>query len=77
MTIEADVFRRMAVETSSESSDDFLKNFPGYINRFTDFVNNHPFFTFLVLLFVLFFIGAIIDRVKSGKWFYQRSSGKN
>lgn len=67
MTIEADVFRRMAVETSSVSSGNFVKSAPWDISRFTDCVYSHPVFTLLVVLLIIFVTGAIINRVRFSK----------
>ena len=64
MTIEADMFRRMAFEDSIySSSNDPWK----YVDPVTTFVGNHCIFSFCVLVVV----GLVIDRLNSGKWFFQ------
>jgi hypothetical protein len=64
MTIEADVFRRMAVKDSTYGSSNDPLN---YIDPLTTFVGDHYIFCFCMLVV----IGLVIYRLKSYKWFFQ------
>ena len=64
MTIEADVFRRMAVEDSTYGSSNDPLN---YIDPLTMFVGDHYIFCFCMLAVICLIIGRLWPR----KWFFQ------
>jgi hypothetical protein len=71
MTIEAGALRRMAVETSSESSDYFLKKLPVHIDNFTEHIYDHPVLFLAIFIIIGLSSWAIFGRLRSGKWFFQ------